>query len=504
MADAVVTEVGPKLELYRTIHSSSIVTNHLKDWLMRICQLCEKLGISDEAQFKQCFPDITSDPKKTCGYMNITVDNLEKAVTVVANPQKAIDDSKFANQRVLLTTIYRFARIFAGLLWRCINIAGNWDALVENFTGILDTDELIQHIDFVFEKHGIAVDVSRFDRIDVLKKLFGTSNSLQTFIDTQSTAYPSILTSLTQPIGGDAPMTWMLYGGTTGVRLRYQETNKSNQITQGLLAIYGCGLCNAEKGILGDQPGDPLPWETGGMLYSVNPNSAFAKVAAFYNKKTMCGPSTTMEMMLDCAKLFGIDERIATLAIAPWMDIANDHSLFEILLAANPYFTTQHYAFSDEGGDTPEINFLVNLYNVTHPPTPSGGSRKIEKKQAKKTLSKTKKMKGGNPPPTALMPPPNCSDESHLNPAFQADLWRPDIPKVTGFGKLKHFKPQPQNPAKPQPTPVGGMITVTEMQERDNNFKSVETSTDARAADIKNRMKNLMIFMVQNYQTGCG
>jgi hypothetical protein len=280
-------------------------------------------------------------------------------------------------------------------------------------------------------------------------------------------------------------MTWMLYGGTTGVRLRNNSINATKQITHSLLAEYGCPLCPAEKQVLGDQPANTLPWETGGMLYSVNSNSAFAKVAGFYNKQTMCGPSTTMEMMLDCAKLFGIDERIATLAIAPWMDIANDHSLFEILLAANPYFTTQHYAFSGEGGDTPELNFLVNLA-VNIPIPLSGGSRKIEKK----TLSKTKKMKGGNPPPTAVMPPPNCIDKSLANPAFQADLWRPSIPEITEFGKLNHFKPPPQKNAKPQPTPVGGMITVTKMQEKDNNFVFKDTRDgDGRANDIKNRMK---------------
>jgi hypothetical protein len=417
--------------------------------------------------------------------MEITVANLLKAVTVVANPQKTIDDSKFANQRVLLTTIYRFARIFAGLLWRSINIVGKWKDLVENFTGILDTDELIQHIDFVFEKHGIAIDVSSLDRVHVLKNIFGTSNSqlepksLQTFIDAQSTAYPSILTSLTQPIGGDAPMTWMLYGGTTGVRLRNNSINATKQITQSLLAEYGCPLCPAELEVLRIPPVGPLPWETGGMLYSVNPNSAFAKVAGFYNKQTMCGPSTTMEMMLDCAKLFGIDEKIATLAIASWMDIANDHSLFEILLAANPYFTTQHYAFSNEGGDTPELNFLVNLA-VNIPIPLSGGSRKIEKKTAKKTLSKTKKMKGGNPPSTAVMPPPNCIDSSSLpsNPAFQADLWRPSIPEITAT----EFAPLTKFPQNKQSKSTGGTITVTD------GFVFKDTRT-AQEADIKNRMK---------------
>jgi hypothetical protein len=274
-------------------------------------------------------------------------------------------------------------------------------------------------------------------------------------------------------------MTWMLYGGTTGVRLRNNSINATKQITQSLLAEYGCPLCPAELEVLRIPPVGPLPWETGGMLYSVNPNSAFAKVAGFYNKQTMCGPSTTMEMMLDCAKLFGIDEKIATLAIASWMDIANDHSLFEILLAANPYFTTQHYAFSNEGGDTPELNFLVNLA-VNIPIPLSGGSRKIEKKTAKKTLSKTKKMKGGNPPSTAVMPPPNCIDSSSLpsNPAFQADLWRPSIPEITAT----EFAPLTKFPQNKQSKSTGGTITVTD------GFVFKDTRT-AQEADIKNRMK---------------
>lgn len=378
-----------------TIYQNQNITITLQLWLQKICTFCERMKMTDD-NISNFFPS-TNANQEIYGYVPITIANLQ----ILVNPNNISN----LNQRVLLTTIYRFAKVFAGILWKAILLATEdikrlgtsvHKYLVDKTGNVLDSAELEVHSRFVLQKHGLSYNTND-DALKQLYDVFLRENS-DNFFTTNSSTYPSIITSLTQPVGNDCVGAWMTYNGQNAVRVR---RNPNEPFTQkGSLEV----LLN------GTETGSQASWKTGSMLYSVNENCDFAKMARKYNREIICGPSCTTQMMLDCALMFGIDVNTALIAIIPWMVAPGDHSLFEILIAANPYLISHQYTI-----DKKEIDFLRELF-----PNLPQNAGKIEKKKSKACKSKAK-MSGGSQPFS-----PYC-DHSGYVPFLIADAWVPAV-----------------------------------------------------------------------------
>lgn len=81
-----------------------------------------------------------------------------------------------------------------------------------------------------------------------------------------------------------------------------------------------------------------LPWITGAMVWDINRDSFYAKIAQHYGQELIAGPSGSSEACLEVFELFqdfNID--IAAMCCAAWLCNRNDHSLWEVLLAAIPF-----------------------------------------------------------------------------------------------------------------------------------------------------------------------
>lgn len=81
-----------------------------------------------------------------------------------------------------------------------------------------------------------------------------------------------------------------------------------------------------------------LPWNTGFMCSRIHPNNIYLRVAEKLKRDVILGPSGTTEIMLNVAEIFNMPLDILTLALVPWMYIARDHSLFDIMIMANKFF----------------------------------------------------------------------------------------------------------------------------------------------------------------------
>ena len=81
-----------------------------------------------------------------------------------------------------------------------------------------------------------------------------------------------------------------------------------------------------------------VPWENGLMVWIINPDNFHSRLANRFNQKTISGPSTTTDNVLQLAELFNtFDIELAVLGCAAFLCGANHHSAWEVLLAAIPY-----------------------------------------------------------------------------------------------------------------------------------------------------------------------
>ena len=80
----------------------------------------------------------------------------------------------------------------------------------------------------------------------------------------------------------------------------------------------------------------PVPWITGDMYWNTNRDSIHSKVFAASDRLQIAGPSGNTDLMLDLMLFFGIPVKEGVLACIAWMGNPIDHSLSEILIAANP------------------------------------------------------------------------------------------------------------------------------------------------------------------------
>jgi hypothetical protein len=92
-----------------------------------------------------------------------------------------------------------------------------------------------------------------------------------------------------------------------------------------------------------------LPWQTGAMYWDIDHNSFYGKLAKHYNQLLIAGPSGSTELCMEVFELFNdFDVFVATMCCAAWLCNRNDHSLWEVLLAAIPFglkYSSEHDAY---------------------------------------------------------------------------------------------------------------------------------------------------------------
>lgn len=419
---------NPKAVLYKAIIGNTSINASLHKWVSNICYFSqlylEKVcgSNTDLAHLKGIFNIGVHRPETCSGYIDLGNNPVHILNQIITQSQSQ------SNQRVKLTTIYRFSKNFSKILWHTLRYMKSlWindadRAQIINtfrsvFGNVLDLNELEKHMRYVLYKHGLPCDVPTGKTIyDVFCDSFDDEFFNKVL---SNSSYPSYGTSLTQPIGTDAVATIMGYKYDGGNTTRVRRTEGAKYVTLDTVSTYGEPLCELETTNGGLQAmvqaqKTLLPWVTGATLYTVNPNSEFAHLAAKNNKFVRCGPSCTTQMMLDCALLFGVDVYDAFLAIIPWMEVAKDHSLFEICIAANPYLPFHQYVVQTEGntpGDAMELAFVNDIYTGIYNQT-AGSRRKSSTTKSVKFESKSnsvmnktrnkyssRTMKGGTPTP---------------------------------------------------------------------------------------------------------
>ena len=81
-----------------------------------------------------------------------------------------------------------------------------------------------------------------------------------------------------------------------------------------------------------------VPWETGQMLWVINPNHFLVSIANKYNNSLISGPSGGTDIIIQACLLFSrFDIELSTLAGIAWCTNCPDHSAYECLISAMPY-----------------------------------------------------------------------------------------------------------------------------------------------------------------------
>jgi hypothetical protein len=92
-----------------------------------------------------------------------------------------------------------------------------------------------------------------------------------------------------------------------------------------------------------------VPWETGQMLWVINPNHFLVSIANKYNNSLISGPSGGTDIIIQACLLFTrFDIELSTLAGIAWCTNCPDHSAYECLISAMPYGLDYRLDIEDE------------------------------------------------------------------------------------------------------------------------------------------------------------
>jgi hypothetical protein len=92
-----------------------------------------------------------------------------------------------------------------------------------------------------------------------------------------------------------------------------------------------------------------VPWETGQMLWVINPGHFLVSIANKYNNSLISGPSGGTDMIIQACLLFSrFDLELSTLAGIAWCTNCPDHSAYECLISAMPYGLDYRLDIEDE------------------------------------------------------------------------------------------------------------------------------------------------------------
>lgn len=112
-----------------------------------------------------------------------------------------------------------------------------------------------------------------------------------------------------------------------------------------------------------------MPWETGLMVWVINPENFYSRLATRQGQEVITGPSGHAGGVLGLAELFSdFDVELTVLACAFFLCGAHHHSAWEVLLSAIPFglpYTSETDAYA-------YVHYLVTKHRGSAPPGQSG------------------------------------------------------------------------------------------------------------------------------------
>lgn len=337
-----------KTQLYTSIVQHQGVTYALRELLRRIFYFMMHTLTPEEIIDVFRVPA----PVTMCGYTNI------------GTAEEYMDVMLHGNQREMLTCIYRFATKLSSILWHRLLPHQNIASIL-TFSEI-DRVYLKRKMSAILYSYNVLDDgMTEAEMVQELLRLFSAHIEAPSHHPAKDQV--TLIRSFTRLHGSDplvtfsgsrASLTPTQLSQMQKVRFGIRQKDNENEFVpidlveplsqreQTLLAQYLQGATLRDSEGLSVNVFE-LPWITGSMLYTVDPDSLLQRYAAKNNKLVRTGMSGTTQLMLECASIFGIDCRYVFLALVPWMDTARDHSLFEIVMTAQSYLPVAVYKVSN-------------------------------------------------------------------------------------------------------------------------------------------------------------
>lgn len=327
-----------KQTAYRTIVQNKYITNSLRELFMRIFLFTAAFVPGNDMHSM-----LSNDqPQLMAGWIPIENDT---DLMYLLNGD--------CNQRELLTSIYRLALNMPRII--CDYMIHHPDAI--NILKMLHLDYSVfkRKISSILYQYNLLEDnMSETEMLQILRELYHESQ--EDMIHRRQLMY-----GFTTPHGYN-PVS--VFKNSRVTRTQEERQFMFPVSTEALVER----LSEREEKVMGLPRGYSgfLPWITGNMIYGVGINSMFHKYAAKNNKAFATGVSGSTQVMLECASLFGVDVRSVFLALLPWMDTSltsKDHTIFEIVFAAQPHLPVNSYKVSaDNIIDLTELKFIDMIY----------------------------------------------------------------------------------------------------------------------------------------------
>lgn len=400
---------------YRTIASNAYIMNTLREFFKRIF-----LFVAAFVPGNEIHNILHHDqPRLMAGWIPIETDDDINYLL-----------SEECTQRELLTSIYRLAIHLPRIIWDFVIQRG--DAIDILKACPLDYDVLKRKMSAILYQYNLLEDnMSDVQMLQILQELY---------LESQDDVFHrrQLMYAFTTPHGHNPIQVFK----NSRVLLSDVERQFMFPVSAASLveplSLKESVVMNVPEGYTGI-----LPWITGNMIYGVGINTMFHKYTTKHNKEFATGVSGSTQVMLECASIFGIDVRSVFLALLPWMDISSmtkDHTVFEIVLAAQPHLPINAYKVSaDLITNLTELQFIEMVYdslpnplNIAQPM--QGVVEQVPVARFPRVMFGGKKTKtGGNAPTSLALPFMQASSKNvPTNTKIKAS---PDV-KRTQIGKL--------------------------------------------------------------------
>ena len=247
-------------------------------------------------------------------------------------------ENRKGNLREYMTLIYNFAFNSCDLFWSMVEKIYN----KENLSEIIELG-----IDVNFIKKTLIPQIERFTGLQISDFLDIQINETKAVQNKQG--YPTFCHLLTSNFDGSVYSSRNLQPSirnrrniTLFGRFRIMNLDVYPNLSENELKAVQIGAPNYKNSSF-----EFLPWETGYVLYTVDQENVFSKVAKKFKKLQIAGPSGSTDILIRVGLMFGFNVKDLVLGCLAYMGNPPDHSFHEMLLAAKN-FGLQYSVSEDE------------------------------------------------------------------------------------------------------------------------------------------------------------
>lgn len=227
-----------------------------------------------------------------------------------------------------MTLIYNFAFNCCDLFW----------SMVEKIYNEEDLSEIIEGgVDITFIKETLIPQIEKFTGLQISDFLDVQFNETQAVKNKQ--IFPSFCHLLTSNFDGSVyssrnlqPSIRIKRNTTLYGRFRIMNLDVYPPLSENELKAIQIGVPSYKNSSF-----EFLPWETGYVLYTVDQENVFSKVAKKFKKLQISGPSGSTDILMRVGLMFGLDVKDLVLGCLAYMGNPPDHSYHEMLLAAKNF-----------------------------------------------------------------------------------------------------------------------------------------------------------------------